>query len=63
MYCRFDKKHWMQCKADDIAEDTYGCDFYDLPSDEFRAKVYGMAEQAYADYLGGEIDRIHDRER
>lgn len=46
-------KEWLQNRADEIAEEKYGKDFYDLP-DDLQYAVYTAAED---DYRGMAADR------
>ena len=50
-----DYKYWITCKADEIAEDEYGKDYYDL-TDEEQGKVYQKATASYTDAYSGMMD-------
>ena len=57
-----DYKDWIQEKADETANETFGKDFYDLP--EIQQDVaYFMACEAYKDYYADMIDKLYDQEK
>lgn len=55
-----DYKYWIQCKADEIAQEKYDCEYYDLP-DSVQLSVYDEANEAYKDHLASEIDTAKER--
>jgi hypothetical protein len=57
-----DYKWDIQVRAEQIAEDEHGCDFYDL-SDELQDKVYQQATEGYADSLAFRADYLNDLTR
>ena len=54
-----DYKDWIQNKADEIAVDRYGLDFYSLPG-SLQITVFNEAESHYKDYLASTMDRARD---
>jgi len=57
-----DYKDWIQNKAEDLALEKQGKEFYELPR-ELRDTIYNMACEEYKDYLANEIDRIYEQLR
>lgn len=56
-----DYKYEMQMIAEEKAEEEYGMDFYDLPSD-VQSSVFGEAEQEYIDRRMMQADLMRDME-
>jgi len=54
-----DYKDWITAKADEMALEKYGKEFYDLPETTQR-EVFSEAELAYQDYYANEIDRLFE---
>jgi len=54
-----DYKYWIQCKADEIADDTYGKYFHNLDK-KLQEEVYKQATQSYVDYYSGMLDRNYE---
>ena len=50
-----DKKDWMQDRADEIAREQYGVEFYDL-SDDTQEEVYNQAGIDYADHVAMQVE-------
>jgi len=55
----FDVKDMTQTRADEIAEQRYGRDFYELPK-QVQFKVWHEAEAAVRDEIATEADAIFD---
>jgi len=55
-----DYKGWIQNRAEELAEEQYGKEFYDLP-ENIRASVYNQAYNDRADYEADRIDAAYDR--
>ena len=60
-----DYKYWIQNRAEEIAVEEYGKEFYDLP-DELWDKVYQQAieayKEAYADRIDSTYEAIRDKQ-
>lgn len=57
-----DYKDWIQERACELAEEDYGMDFYDLPTN-LADEVCNRVEVDYTDYYSGLIDAAYDRWR
>ena len=55
-----DHKDWTQNRADNIAIEQYGRDFYELDGDD-QVAVYEQAEEDYKDWYSSKIDAIYER--
>lgn len=57
----FDDYKWaMQMEAEEIAEDEFGVDFYDLPQDK-QLDVYQRGMDRYRDKILSRTDELLDR--
>lgn len=56
-----DYKYAAQVKAEELAEERYGKDYYDLPED-VQCKLYEEGMQAYIDSQVSAADALNDRE-
>ena len=52
-----DMKDWLDKKAQELAMDLYGKEYYDLPAD-LQAICYATAEERYTDELADIGDRL-----
>lgn len=57
-----DQKEWTQNKAEDLAIERTGHDFYELGT-SIQLILWLAAEQAYVDYYSSLIDSIYEREK
>ena len=57
---RPDREEMTSEKADELAQERYGREFYALPASE-QMKVWMDAEQEVADNFAGEADAVYDR--
>jgi len=55
-----DYKDWIQNRAEEIAEEQYGKEFYDL-SDTLQIGIWNRAEADYHDREADRIDAAYDR--
>jgi len=55
-----DYKDWIQNRAEELAEEQYDRDFYDLP-DNLQIEVWNRAEADYHDHEADKIDAAYDR--
>jgi len=55
-----DYKDWIANRADELALEKYGKDFYDL-SGELQVEVYNQAMEEYKDHYADMIDAAYDR--
>jgi len=56
-----DKEEWVQNRAEEIAEEKYGEDFYDMDKDR-QIEVFQVAEDEFMDEWAGRIDALYDAE-
>lgn len=54
-----DYKYAMQMRAEEIAEEEYGMDFYDLP-EHIQTKVFREAEEGHFDDMAHRADMMRD---
>lgn len=54
-----DYKYEMQLRAEQAAEDEYGKDFYDLPSDK-QDKLFNQASVDYAEDVHARAEALRD---
>jgi len=55
-----DYKDWIQNRAEELAEEQYGRDFYDL-SDTLQIGIWNRAEADYHDREADRVDTAYDR--
>jgi len=53
-------KDWIQSRAEQLAEEQYGEDFYNLP-DNLQIEIWNKAEADYHDREADRIDAAYDR--
>jgi len=53
---------WIQERAEDIANEKYEKEFYDL-DEEKQMEVYTKAERDYCDALANQVDALYEIER
>jgi len=58
----FDYKDWISNKADEIAEERFGDEYYKL-TEEQQMEVWQSAEEAYKDHYADLIDAAYERGR
>ena len=54
-----DYKDWVQCRADDIATERYGKDYYELDDDD-QVAVYEEATNDYTNQFSSELYHIYE---
>lgn len=54
-----DQKEWIQDKAEELAEEEYEMDFYNL-NDNTQGKIWERAEKEWIDYYSGYCDHIYE---
>ena len=54
-----DYKYAMQMEAEEIAEQEYGCDFYDLP-DSLQTVIYERGMDKWRDKQFARADQLRD---
>lgn len=57
-----DQKEWQQNKAEEVALEKTGHEFYEL-GPHMQLMCYMIAEEAYKDYYAGQIDATYERMR
>lgn len=57
-----DMKEWIQNRADEVAMETLGKEYYDL-GPHMQAMCYAKAMEDWADYYANLIDAAYDREK
>lgn len=57
----YDYKYAIQSRADELAQERYGKDFYDL-TDEQQYKLFTEAEESEGDALSARADLLRDSE-
>ena len=62
MYPSGDYKYDMQMIAEELAEERYGREFYDLPKN-LQYETFSEAMQAYSDRLADRADYLRKAER
>ena len=60
MAYNFDYKDWIQNKAEELAQEEYGTEFYDLP-EATRDIIYNRASELYVDFYADKIDAAYER--
>ncbi len=55
-----DEKDWIRERADKIADEEFGSDFYDL-SGTLQDKIYSRAMAGYTDYYADYCDSVFER--
>lgn len=55
-----DMKDWIHNRAEELAEQKYNKDYYDLPN-HLQDEVYNQAEADWIDHYSSEIDAAYDR--
>ena len=55
-----DYKDWIQNRAEELAQELYSTEFYELP-ENIRAQVYNQAYLDYTDHYAAQIDAAYDR--
>lgn len=57
-----DMKEWLQNKAEEVALEKTGHEYYDL-GPHMQLMCYAIAEEAYKDHLADLIDSAYEREK
>lgn len=55
-----DMKDWIQNKAEELAQELYNADYFDLDENTQRA-LFDKACEGYHDYYAAKIDVAYDR--
>ena len=62
MKTQFDYKDWIQHKAEEITQEKYNKDLYDLDNAQ-QLEVCNEAEEAYKDYYASQINAAYERSK